>query len=346
MSAVVASPVIAHVNLARGFRGGERQTELLIRELATLGFSQRLVARDSEPLIVRLANLDDLQRVTASGIVSATRALKGTALAHSHEGRGVQAVALAGRLKAIPYVITRRVTRPLKQNPVTRSMYRRAACLVGLSRHISGQLETYAQRSDVRTIPSAHMPVEIDPARVRALRGAFGERPVIGHVGALVIRHKGQPMLIDIARERPQYTIVLVGAGEDEQALREQAAGLDNVVFTGHVDDVPNYLAAFDVFAFPSRFEGLGSTLLDAIARELPIIASDVDGIPDIIEHDRNGLLAAPDDLTAWLHRIDRLIEDRALRERFAHHNRDLLARYSAERMAKDYAALYSEILP
>ncbi|MEL7297050.1 MAG: glycosyltransferase, partial [Pseudomonadota bacterium] len=91
---------------------------------------------------------------------------------------------------------------------------------------------------------------------------------------------------------------------------------------------------------------GLGSTLLDAIARELPIIASDVDGIPDIIAHERNGFLAAPDDLASWLRLVDQLVEDRALRERFAHYNRDLLARFSAERMAKDYAALYSEILP
>ncbi|MEN7342009.1 MAG: glycosyltransferase family 4 protein [Pseudomonadota bacterium] len=345
MSSPDLKPLISHINLARGFRGGERQTELLIRELDALGFRQRLIAKPSEPLIVRLADLPALERRPVSGIVGATRAARGSDIVHSHEGRGIQAAALAGLYYKVPYVVTRRVTRPLKANPITRGMYQRAAALIGLSRHISQQLADYVGHTRIETVPSAYMPTSIDKDRVRALRERFGSQPIIGHVGALVIRHKGQPMLIDIARARPEYTIVLVGGGEDEQTLRHSAEGLSNVIFTGHVEDVPNHLAAFDVFAFPSRFEGLGSTLLDAIARELPVVASDVDGIPDIIQHETNGLLAPNDDLELWLQHVDRLVEDQDLGNRFALYNRELLSRYSAERMATAYRDLYASIL-
>ena len=82
-----AAPLIAHINLARGYRGGERQTELLIRELASQGIRQRLVARQGEPLIVRLADVGGLERCAVGGIVSATRALRGVSLSHAHEAR-------------------------------------------------------------------------------------------------------------------------------------------------------------------------------------------------------------------------------------------------------------------
>ena len=338
--------VIAHVNLARGFRGGERQTELLVRELARRGVAQRLVARAAEPLIVRLADLAVLDRRAVDGIVGAARALRGAALAHAHEGRCVQATALARWFAGVPYVITRRVVRPIGDNVVTRRIYRDATALVGISTPITEALDEIAPGAAIRRIPSACTPVDPDPARVRALRQQFGRGPIVGHVGALVDRHKGQRVLIDVARRRPALTFVFVGGGEDEAALRAAADGLDNVRFTGHVDDVPNYLASFDLFAFPSRHEGLGSILLDAMALELPIVASRTGGIPDLIDDGDNGLLVPPGDAAALGAAIDRLLDDRALQARFAAANRAAVDDYSAGRMADRYLDLYRELLP
>lgn len=338
-------PTIAHINLARGFRGGERQTELLIRELAALGIRQRLVARRAEPLIVRLSDLDGLELRPVGGIVGATRALRGAGIAHVHEGRGIQAAALAKWLFDVRYIVTRRVTRPLKSNPLTRRFYRSADRLVGLSRSIAGQLADYVPAAPISVIPSAMTPMHADAERVRALRREFGPQPVIGHIGALVCRHKGQQTLIELARQRPDYTIVLVGSGADELALREASSDLDNVIFTGQVSDVEHYLAAFDVFAFPSRFEGLGSILLDAMAFGLPIAASNVSGIPDLIRHEENGLLIDLDDLDAWLAAVDRLVSDEALQQRFAERNRELIDDYTPQAMASRYLPLYADIV-
>ena len=84
---------------------------------------------------------------------------------------------------------------------------------------------------------------------------------------------------------------MLVGGGDDEAMLKSLAAGLSNVTFTGFVNNVGDYLAAFDVFVLPSNREGIGSILLDAMDRGLPVIASRVGGVPDIVHDDDNGIL-------------------------------------------------------
>ena len=123
-----------------------------------------------------------------------------------------------------------------------------------------------------------------------------------------------------------------------------QAEGLVNVHFTGQVEDVASHLASFDLFAFPSLFEGLGSILLDAMALELPIVASRTGGIPDIIRDEENGLLVPTGDADALGAAIDRLLDDTDLQARFAAHNRKAIENYRVARMADRYAALYTEL--
>jgi hypothetical protein len=98
---------IVHVNTARGYRGGERQTELLIRGLAARGLQQALVTRRGAPLATRLSDIDIDIREVAGGLLSVTRATRDAALIHVHEGRSVYAAFLRSLLSSTPYVITR-----------------------------------------------------------------------------------------------------------------------------------------------------------------------------------------------------------------------------------------------
>ncbi|MEL6869980.1 MAG: glycosyltransferase family 4 protein [Pseudomonadota bacterium] len=336
--------LIAHVNLARGFRGGERQTELLIRELAVRGIRQRLVARAGGSLIVRLADLDTLERVPVGGIWSGQRALRGAQLAHAHEGRCIQATYLARKLRGTPYVITRREVKPNKQIKAGQRAYRAATARVGLSQAIALELNHRAANNDATIIPSAFTPASVDSELVHALRARYGH-PLIGHVGALVEQHKGQDLLIEVARRHSEWQFMLVGDGADEAQLKRRAAGLANVWFTGRTDDVASHLAACDVFAFPSRHEGLGSTLIDAMFIEVPIVATAVGGIPDLIEDDVNGLLVPPDSVDALDAAIARLLDDPALQTRFTAANRLRIADYSVTAMADRYLQVYQRCL-
>jgi glycosyltransferase involved in cell wall biosynthesis len=167
-------------------------------------------------------------------------------------------------------------------------------------------------------------------------------------VGALDDSHKGQLQIIALARRwqtaRPNVRFVLVGAGRDEVLLRQAAAGLDNLFFTGEVGNVGDYLATFNLFLYPSRHEGLGSALIDALEAGLPVVATAVGGIPEIIRDGENGVLVTPDEPEALEAAVAAFHADAALCARVAAANRLRAREFSAATMTDRYARLYREV--
>ncbi|WP_405228013.1 glycosyltransferase family 4 protein [Lentisalinibacter sediminis] len=336
---------IAHINLARGFRGGERQTELLIRALAKRKIRQKLIARRSQPLCERLRDIDSLDVAEVSTIFGACHESRLASLIHVHDGRSIQAAALSKTLFNTPYIVTRRVDNPIRSNFLTRRMYVRASALVALSNAIVEQIRRFDTRLQPEVIPSAWNPVEPDPRRTHGLRSSYGGAFTVGNVGALDQAHKGQMAIISAARALPDVLFVLVGSGRDETLFREAASGLENVRFAGQVDNVASYLASFDIFAFPSLHEGLGSILLDALRLGVPVVASDVGGIPDIITDDVNGMLIPAGDAESLTAAVERLAGHPELRQRYAEAGKAAAEAYSPDAMTSRYMDLYRRVL-
>ncbi|WP_058991660.1 glycosyltransferase [Haloarcula sp. CBA1127] len=144
---------------------------------------------------------------------------------------------------------------------------------------------------------------------------------VVGTVGRLVER-KGHFDLLDawptIVSEIPDAHLVFVGDGADRERLTERVNSLgcdDSVHFLGTRQDVPALLGAMDVFAFASHYEGLPGAVIEAMAAELPIVATPVDGTSDLLENYRTGLFVdvqSPDEI-AWA--TIRLHQHRSLAE-------------------------------
>ncbi|MCW4152047.1 glycosyltransferase family 4 protein [Halomonas sp. 18H] len=338
---------VTHVNLARGFRGGERQTELLIRALSHGGLDQQLVCRSDSPMREHLAEVPGLGFVTADHQLGGQWRAGPADVVHAHDAKAVHWAWLQHRLRGTPYLITRRVDTPVKDRAINRLCYRRAARRVAISRLIQAQLE--ARRwGDIERIPSAHAELTTDPAATRAFREAFAGKFLVGHAGALVDRHKGQRVLLESARQlatqRPEIHFVLLGDGPDGEALRAESGDLSNVSWLGFKDNIADYLAGLDVFAFPSRNEGLGSVLLDVMQLEVPIIASDVGGIPDLVEHDATGLLFPPGDASALTAGLQRLRDDPDLGVRLSRAASERLAGYSPQAMGEAYLRLYRQL--
>lgn len=341
---------VAHINLARGYRGGERQTQLLIEGLAERGWSQSLIARRGEALARRCAGTTGLETVEVAGnVVAGALALRSCDLVHVHEGRATQAAYLNSLMRGTPYVLTRRVQKGPRHTRSNRKMYGRAAAIVPVSRAIGESVSALDGSLAWRVIPDASSALLADPARAAALRASFGGDFVIGHVGALDDSHKGQLQIIAIARElaetEPGVRFVLVGSGRDEPLLRQAAAGLDNAYFAGQVEDVGNYLAAFDAFIYPSRHEGLGSILLDALEAGLPVVGTAVGGIPEIIEDGKNGILCFPDDIEAMAAAVLQFYRDPVLREGVGKVNRIRAEEFSPARMTTRYIDLYTDLV-
>lgn len=341
---------IIHANLARGFRGGERQTVLLIQALAGRAdvARQTLVCRPDSPLRASLARTPGVRFVSARHQLAGHRRAGRATVVHAHEAKAVHWAWLHRRLCRTPYLITRRVDTPVKPKRSNRMFYREAYRCVALSGAIAAEIRPLTPHP-VEQIPSAFTPLAPDLDVTRSFRARYPECLLIGHAGALVDRHKGQRVLLDAARRlqhtHPDMLFVFFGRGEDEAALKAESTGLDNVVWAGFKPNVGDYLAALDVFAFPSRNEGLGSVLLDAMHAGVPVVASEVGGIPDIVCDGATGLLCPPGDGEALAGQLTRL-RDPALRQRLAQNAGAQLIRYSPEAMADAYLALYRPLAP
>ena len=160
-------------------------------------------------------------------------------------------------------------------------------------------------------VPSAveldDIPTEPDPD-VRGELGLDPERPVVGTVGRIV----AQKCPLDFVRmcalvheKRPDVQFVMVGdatletKGLEEETWRE-AQRLDvPVLFTGFRADAPRVAACFDVYVVPSLYEGLGRAVTEAMASGRPVVATAVNGVPDLVEPGSTGLLAEPSDPAA-----------------------------------------------
>ena len=342
-------PIIAHVNTVAGYRGGERQTELLVRGLATVGVRQVLVARRDGVLAERLGDVDVEVRRVRGGPLSVSLALRDAGLVHVHEGRSVYGAYLRSCWSGTPYIITRRVDNPIGEHGLAHRVYRRAACVAAVAPKVAELLRAYDPEVRVCVVHDASSGLSVDAARVAAVKAPLIGKLVVGHVGALDNAQKGQEHIIAAAREletvSPDVHFMLVGGGADEDMLKAAATGLGNVSFVGHVDNVGDYLAALDIFVFPSNREGMGSILLDAMEQGLPVVASRVGGVPDIVHHGDNGLLIDPARPDQLRDAICALKESPALRRSLGERGRELAKGFTAEVMWRKYLAIYESLL-
>ena len=340
---------ICHLNLAPGYRGGERQTELLIRELAKRGLAQRLVVRRGNALVQRCDDVDGLEiREVAANPVAAGLAVRGSAVAHSHEGRTIYSGLLANWLFGIPYVVTRRMAAAQSPSYLRSKAYDKAARIVAISKAAAEKLKASHPGIDVIVVPSALTGFEVDEAKVRAIRAAHPGKILIGHTGALDHDVKGQSTIIEVAHlvaeRHPDWQFILCGSGKDEERFREEIGALKNIELVGWVDNVGDYLASFDLFAFPSLSEGLGSSLLDAMQFGLPLVATRVGGIPDIVDDGDNGRLIEPENPEQLLAGIEDLLADEDEFDAIRARNIEKAKLYDATHMADAYETLYREI--
>jgi len=340
---------IAHVNLSRDYRGGQRQTELLIRELVHADVRQVLIARRHAPLAKRVKNLDVEVREVSGNRLATTRAMQGVDLVHAHEGRSVYAAYLWSLLSQTPYIVTRRVDNPIGNHWLAHKAYRRAAFVVTVAQRVADIVSTYDSSIQVRVICSVHSGLKPDDVQTAAIRDAAAGKFLIGHVGALDNSQKGQEFIIQVARElqntHPDFQFLLVGGGSDETMLRAMATGVENLSFTGFVDNVGDYLSAFDIFILPSNKEGVGSILLDAMAQSLPIIASRVGGVPEIVQDGSNGILIDPARPAQLKTALLRLHDDPALRRELGENGERVSRNFTAGAMAERYLDLYRSLI-
>ena len=159
---------------------------------------------------------------------------------------------------------------------------------------------------------------------------------------ALVKREFGDVRLAIVGTDFPE------GSGETER-LKQLASELgirENVICAGQRSDVPSLIAACDVFALPSQWEPFGLVFAEAMAMKRPVVALDNGGTPEVVEHNKSGLLSSSGNIDALAAHLLQLLRDPALRRRLGEYGRKrVLDHFTPSRMANDVAALYAELL-
>ena len=185
------------------------------------------------------------------------------------------------------------------------------------------------------------------------LRDEYGMEPgsqIVGVVARLE-PEKGHQTLIEawphVLREVPDAYLLIVGEGSRRDFLEQLAASkrvAHRVVFAGRRDDIPAVTAALDVAVLPSWREAQGLSILEAMALSRPVVASDVGGIPEMIENGVTGLLVPHDDPPALAAAIVRLLKDHAFADTIARAAHDLVHdRFCIELMVKAIEQIYDE---
>jgi glycosyltransferase involved in cell wall biosynthesis len=157
---------------------------------------------------------------------------------------------------------------------------------------------------------------------------------------------KGHAVLLESAAllrpEFPSLKLAFFGDGPLRDALsRSSAARSSGALFPGFTDDLPAALAAADVFAHPALYEGFGLAPLEAMAAGLPVAASQVGGLPELISAEVDGLLVPPGDPVALAAALRRLLSSPALRESLGGRARARAQDFTRERMIAAYTELY-----
>ena len=175
---------------------------------------------------------------------------------------------------------------------------------------------------------------------------------IMGNVARL-IPQKGYPFLIDafhdLVKEGFKIVLVIVGEGLLREELQNQVRYLgleDKVFFTGYRTDAIQLMYKFDIFVFPSIWEGFGLVLLEAMALSKPIVASNVSAIPEIVVDGETGFLVMPGNVSGLKNAMKKLIVSPDLRKSMGEKGRERLnTEFSVEKMVKKTEELYNKLL-
>ena len=354
-----------HVDTARTWRGGQNQVLLTVNGLREIGQRAALVAhpdgelrrRASEGLeLIPIAPRTEVDLTAAWRLGRVVKKLRPDVV-HAHDPHGIAMAALAlsfaGAGPAPVLVASRRADFHLKGNSLSRWKYRQVDCFIAASEAIRRMLVADGIPASRTVTVHEGIDVEhveaVEPVNVHETYWLPHHAPIVGNVAALV-PHKGQRYLVDAAhlvvQELPDARFVILGEGELREHLERQVRDYrleKHVVLPGFRTDVLGCIKGFDLFAMSSVTEGLGTSLLDAMACGKPIVATDAGGIPEVVDHGVTGTVVPPRDPRAMATAIVELLRDESRRQKMGQAGlARVKASFTVERMVAATAKVYA----
>lgn len=346
---------VVHVASGREWRGGQRQVWLLARELARTALVEQVVVTGAGSELARRLRGDDIpvrEARWSAGldprvIPAALAELRaGGSLIHAHDAHAVTVGGVAAFLSGKPLVATRRVDFPLRRP----GFWGRAARVIAISRAVADVLVADGIDSErVTIVPSGIALNETRSATRLGVRARLGLPPgarIVANVAALV-GHKDHATLLraaaHIGNSEPGLHWVIAGEGPLRpriERLRDELGLAGCVHLLGHIPDPIRLIADSDAYVMSSSQEGLGTSVLDAMALGIPVASTTAGGLPDMLS-DGSGLLVPPGDFAGLADAVRRILTDSTLSTALIGRAHAAVERFTARRMAEDVASVY-----
>jgi glycosyltransferase involved in cell wall biosynthesis len=364
---MTAHPVlkIAHIDTGLSLRGGQRQMLMLAKGL-----------REREQVIVRLEGSSVEERAQREGFRTFTLPaydpwhafgillwrqqlqIWASQILHAHDGRGQTLAWLASMGLPLWRVASRRVTF-FPSDRWTYSLKYKRTChaVVAVSENIRElSVQAGVPREQITVIPDGiEIPAELPSANERrCLRTSWqceDDDFVLGLLGAST-PEKGQDLALAamdlLAEKLPKVRLVLAGdevAIPSDRPVNGASPGYTRIIRQGSIEGLANFFPALDLFVMPSKAEGLGSSALWAMAYGLPVVATRVGGLPEIVLDNETGWLIPPGSPQALADAILMASRDRGKLTEFGRNGRKRAEGFSAAIMVSRTEALYHRLV-
>lgn len=357
---------IIHISNATTWRGGEQQIAYIVEELAKHGVEQRMVVAHNSKM-EEYCHKKGIQHVAvtkrwsvdpgvAKQIASAARTFKPHFL-HAHDAHAHTSCLLARLLFGcqVPVVLHRRVDFPIGRTFLSRYKYNHPQLvrIICVSEAIKQVIEPVIQDKNKLTV--VHSAIDADKFTKRPahrLRQEFSipfDCKLVGNSAALT-GHKDYYTFLrtarNVIRQQPKTYFLIMGDGELYDELvdyRNQLGLTESVIFTGFREDIHQVLPELDVLLFTSEMEGLGTTILDAYAAGVPVVATRAGGIPEMVEEGKTALLADVKDDEELASHVLRVLEKTEVSNQLIDNGYRKLQHFTKEQMANRLLSVYQD---
>ncbi|MBI1305205.1 MAG: glycosyltransferase [Bacteroidetes bacterium] len=279
---------------------------------------------------------------------------------HAHDAHAHTTCVLAADFfgNKPPIVLSRRVDFAVGSSWFSRYKYNhpKICSIVCVSDAINRIVRDGIKNAGERNVVTVHSGTDssrfqhLRSGRLRNELGIPEHTILVGNASALA-DHKDYPTFLHVAarfKEKQQFHFVIIGTGSLEEELKKLATELgltQSLTFTGYRNDLPEILPDLDIFLFTSKTEGLGTTVLDAIASGIPVVATSAGGVPEMIINEETGLLCDVGDVDSLAQNLIRLSSDEDLKSRLIKGAKDILPDFSVESMVNGNLEVYRNCL-
>lgn len=350
---------ILHVDTGTEWRGGQRQALLLHEELLNRRYESYLAAYEKSALFRRCSQnvlpLPSRSEFSWKSLLQLRRYIRQLRphIVHTHDARSLTLALLASYFSpSFTLINTRRVDFPAIKNIFSHWKYhhKRLTKIITVSDAIRRILIGEGiPENKIEVIYSGIEAVNPDdfscPDEFIEIKN---KASVIFGCVASFADHKDHLTLLNafelVYRQLPTAYLILVGDGELQEKVRSYANQIEcrkNVIFTGFRKDVFNIYKCFDIFIITSKEEGLCTALLDAMQFGLPIVATRAGGIPEIVHHEKNGLLGNIKDPEDIAQKMLLLASNENLRTQLGHIGKEMVKKFFYHNMVSQYVSLY-----